>query len=404
MYISSSAPPGRAFVRSVPAIVFVLGTVSLITDVSAEMVTAVLPLYLMLAGLGPLQIGLLDGLYAAVTAVVRLAGGHAADRWRRRKWVASAGYGLSALAKLGLLLAGGSVAGLSAAVVADRIGKGVRTAPRDALISLATPAKLQGQAFGVHRTMDTIGALLGPLAAVGVLAASGGSYQAVFVASFCVAALGVAVLVLYVRDRPESTPWQRMRLRELRTTPGFARICVAATLLGVVTVSDFFVYLLLQRRLDLAPTVFPLLPLGTAAAYLLLAIPLGRHADKRGRASMFLGGHLGLIAAYLLLAGAPAHPLTLVAVLGLHGLFYAATDGVLMAMAGPALSQALRTSGLAVLQTVKAAAQFGSSIVFGAMWARWDARTGLLIMAAGMAVALLAARKVISCADPSSSS
>ncbi|MEU7824726.1 MFS transporter [Catellatospora sp. NPDC049133] len=400
MYITANRAPGRALLRSVPANVLALGMVSMVTDISAEMVTAVLPLYLVLAlGLNPLQVGVLDGLHFGVTALVRLAGAHAGDRWRRRKLVAAGGYGISALAKLGLLLAGTSVGALGAVIAADRTGKGMRTAPRDAMISLSTPPDQLGHAFGVHRAMDTFGALLGPLAAFGILAATAGSYDAVFVTAFCVAALGLVLLALYVRDPRSSVPADPPRIgTALRAIAGereFRRICAVTVLLSLVTVSDFFVYLLLQKQLVMPPRLFPLLPLGTAAVFLLLAVPLGRLADRTSRAKVFLGGHLALLAAYLVLASMGTGTAVLITVLVLHGAFYAATDGVLMAAAGPLLSEALRTSGIAVLQTAQALARLGSSVVFGALWTAWDARTGLLVMAGGLALSLLTARKVI---------
>jgi MFS family permease len=398
MYVTTHRLPGRALLRSVPANVLALGAVSLVTDVSSEMVTAVLPLYLVLAlGLNPLQVGVLDGLYAGVTALVRLGGGHAADRLARRKLVAGAGYAISALAKLGLLAAGSSAGMLGVVIAADRTGKGLRTAPRDALISLSTSDEAQGRSFGVHRAMDTLGALLGPLVAFGVMTATGGAYDAVFVVSFCVAAFGLLLLVLYVRDRDTPPAIGRIGTGLLTTLRdrAFRRICLLAAALGLVIVSDFFVYLLLQRQLQIPPGVFPLLPLGTAAVYLLLAVPLGQLADARGRAGVFLGGHVALAAAYLLLAGTPTSPLLIAPVLVLHGLFYAATDGVLAAMAGPVLDPGVRAGGLALLQTVQAVARLGSSVVFGALWTAWDVRTGLLIMTAGLVMALLTGRRLI---------
>ncbi|NRQ40236.1 MFS transporter [Nonomuraea sp. NN258] len=389
MYISVI---GTRLTRAVPANVVALGLVSLVTDISSEMVTAVLPLYLVGAlGLSLVQFGVLDGLYFGVTALVRLAGGHAADRWRRRKLVAGLGYGISAACKLGLLAAGGSVAALGLVVAADRTGKGLRTAPRDALITLSAPPDRLGGAFGAHRAMDTMGALLGPLAAFAVLTATAGAYDAVFVTSFCVAALGVLLLILYVRDRrgPLVT---RVTLRAaVLKQPGFRRVCLVAAALGLVTVSDAFVYLLLQRRLAIAPELFPLLPLGTAAAYLTLAVPLGRLADRYGRAAVFVAGHAALLAAYLLLMG----PAWLVPVLVLHGLFYAATDGVLMALAGPMLPESVRTSGLALLQTGQAAARMASSVLFGVLWAGLGDGPGLAVMAAGLVVTALFAWRTL---------
>ncbi|MDJ0343371.1 MFS transporter [Streptomyces sp. H10-C2] len=370
----------------------------MVTDVSSEMVSAVLPLYLVLQlGLSPLAFGIFDSLYSGATVLVRLVGGHLADRRQRRKLVAGIGYALSAVCKLGLLAAGGSVGALGAVVAADRAGKGLRTAPRDALISLSTPAETLGLAFGVHRAMDTVGAFLGPLAAFGVLAATGTAYDAVFVVSFCVAVLGVVLLVSLVQDRQDPPPPGRSQAAlpaafGLLRAAAFRRTCVLTAALGLVTVSDSFLYLLLQRRLGIAPEYFPLLPLGTTGSYLLLAVPLGRIADRSGRFRMFLGGHLALLGAYAVLLGPAGGLLVLIPALILHGGFYAATDGVLMAAAGPLLPAGLRTSGLALLQTGQAGARLVSSIVLGAAWPAWGPHAGLAVMAAGLSGCLLVAR------------
>ncbi|NEB93193.1 MFS transporter [Streptomyces bauhiniae] len=368
-----------------------LGTVSLITDVSSEMVTAVLPLYLVAGlGLSPLGFGLLDGVYNGVSALVRLAGGHLADRGGgRHKWVAGAGYALSAACKP-LLLVAQTLTPIGLVLALDRTGKGLRTAPRDALISLSSTPETRGRAFGVHRAMDTAGALLGPLAAFLVLRATVDGYDAVFTVSFCVAVVGVLVLVLFVpggaaaplkQSAPRATlraAFALLRRRDLR------RIAVCALLLGLATVSDSFVYLLLQRRLGVPDRWFALLPLGTAAAFLLLAVPLGRIADRVGRWRVFLGGHLALLLAYGLLLSSWHGPALPYAVLLLHGAFYAATDGVLMAAAADSVPPELRSSGLALVQTGQALARFTCSLSFGAAWTAWGDRTALT----GSAVAL----------------
>lgn len=382
--------------------VLALGAVSLVTDISSEMVTAVLPLYFVLQlGLSPLQFGFLDGLYNGVTALVRLLGGHAADRGGRHKLVAGGGYALSALSRLGLLLAGGTTLGIGASLAADRIGKGVRTAPRDALISLNAPPDALGRAFGVHRAMDTTGALLGPLAAFALLWATADAYDAVFVVSFCVGLIGVLLLVAFVPGRdalpasghraPAAAPRRRAAglLAPLRE-PAFRRIFAAAALLGAATIGDAFLYLLLQRRLEFAVSWFPLLPLGAAAVYLLLAVPAGRLGDRIGRRVPFLCGHAALLAGYLLLLTTGAGLPLLAGVLLLLGVFYAATDGVLMALAGPVLPTARRASGMALLQTGQALARLLAAAGFGAVWTLWGATTALLAAAFALAVALAA--------------
>lgn len=224
-------------------------------------------------------------------------------------------------------------------LAADRTGKGLRTAPRDALISLSCPPGEQGRAFGVHRALDTTGALLGPLAAFGVLWVAVDGYEAVFTVSCCLAVLGVLVLALFVRESPAPAPEAGTpSVRTLLRIPGLRRLCLTAAVLGLFTVGDAFLYLLLQRRLDLPAAWFPLLAVGTAAVFLLAAVPVGRLADRLGRHRVFLGGHLLLLGAcLLLLAPVPPGPALVCGVLGLLGLFYAATDGVLMAAAGPLL-------------------------------------------------------------------
>ncbi|QYA98708.1 MFS transporter [Streptomyces anulatus] len=393
---SAVRPAGR---RRLTGTVVALGTVSLVTDISSEMVTAVLPLYLVLGlGLSPLQFGFLDGLYNGVTAFVRLAGGHAADRWQRHKLVAGSGYALSTVCKLGLLLAGGSTPALSAALAADRVGKGVRTAPRDALISLSCDERDLGRAFGVHRAMDTTGAMLGPLVAFAVLWATVDAYDAVFVVSFCFGLLGVLILFAFVpgREARSARPPGRAAatLREtlrLFHVPAFRRVLLAATALGLVGVGDGFLYLVLQKRLALDVEYFPLLPLGSAAVYLLLAVPLGRAADRIGRRIPYLLGHVALLGVYVALFSPVAGwPLTMV-VLVLHGTFYAATDGVLMALGGPVVPADRRAGGMALLQTGQSLGRLFASVGFGAVWTLWGMDNALVLAAAALGAVLVLA-------------
>lgn len=388
--VAPGTSPGRR--AALATTVLALGAVSLITDVSSEMVTAVLPLYLVAGlGLSPLGFGLLDGLYNGVSALVRLVGGHLGDRFGRHKALAGIGYGLSALCKPLLLLAH-TLPAIGAVLALDRTGKGLRTAPRDALISLAAAPEERGRAFGVHRAMDTAGALIGPILAFVILRGAADGYDAVFTVSACVAALGVLVLVLFVPGRrtepaADAEPVSLkaslglLRRRDLRRTG------LCALLLGMCTVSDGFVFLLLQRATGITDRWFALLPLGTAAAFFLLALPLGRLADRIGRWRVFLGGHLALLAAYALLLAGGHHPGLPYAVLLLHGGFYAATDGVLMAAAAGAVSEEHRGGGLALVQTGQSLARFAASLGFGAAWTVWGARPALAVAAVLLAAA-----------------
>ncbi|MCZ4119413.1 MFS transporter [Streptomyces sp. H39-S7] len=423
MYLADRAAPaegttapdrtrGRRF-PGVSSVVFALGAVSLITDISSEMVTAVLPLYLVVGlGLSPLGFGTLDGVYNGVSALVQLTGGHLADRVRNHKLIAGLGYGLSAVCKPLLLLVH-SLGPLSVVLALERTGKGLRTAPRDAMISLSTPAEFQGRAFGVHRAMDTTGAVLGPVAAFLILRAATDGYDAVFGVSACVAVLGVLVLVLFVPgkartgtavpgspdakdvtdgaggaaagDDAEKRPVDLREALRLLRLPRLRGLATCAVLLGLTTVSDAFVYLLLQRRTGISEYWFPLMPLGTAAVFLLLAVPVGTLADRVGRRVVFLVGHALLLLAYMLLLWAPDLPALPYLVLALHGMFYAATDGVLPAAVSAIVPEQLRASGLALVGTGQALARFCCSIAFGAAWTVWGDAPAL----AGSAVGLL---------------
>jgi MFS family permease len=384
--------PGKA---RVPANVYALGSVSLVTDISSEMVTAVLPVYLVFGlGVSLLSVGFVDGLYAGVTVLVSLLAAHVADRTQQRKAVAGVGYGMSAVGKLGLLAVGASVGGIAAVIGVDRAGKGLRTAPRDALISLSTPADSLGRSFGVHRAMDTAGALTGPLLAFVILRSAPQAYDAVFVVSFCVAAAGLVLLLAFVRNRREPlVSHAEVSLRAglaLLGRPMFRRVTILATLLAAVTLSDAFVYLLLQHQLDVALVYFPLLPLGTSAVYMVLAAPAGRLADRWGRWRVFVAGNGAVLAVYAVLLSPIPGVGVLALALALHGVYYAATNGVLMALVAPALPAPLRTSGMAIVQSGTAAAAFVSSVVAGALWSWRGPTFTLWVFLVGFAAALTA--------------
>jgi MFS family permease len=395
----------RAAGRRSPAVarnVVLIGLVSLLTDISSEMVTAVLPLYLVLSlGASPLQFGIVDGLYQGVTAIVRVASGLISDRWRRHKEVAAAGYGLSAACKLGLLAVGGAAGGIVGVVLADRVGKGIRTSPRDALISLSSSPATVATAFGVHRAMDTAGAMLGPLIAFGLLSLTPGAFDAIFVVSFCFALLGLAVLVLFVenqsapapaREKPEPiAPASAADVARLLGRSGYRRLVIAGGLLGLVTISDAFLYLGLQRKLEFTSSLFPLLAVGTALVYMLLAVPFGRLADRVGRGRVFCFGYGLLLLAYGALLTPAAGDAAVLVALALLGAFYAATDGVLMALAAPLLPAELRASGLGLLVTSTSLGRLGGSIAFGAVWTVWGLHSATLAFGAALALVLLGA-------------
>ncbi|ONH28985.1 MFS transporter [Pseudofrankia asymbiotica] len=379
-------------VRAVGATVVLLGLTSLLTDLSTEMVTAVLPLYLVSTlGFTPFQYGLVNGLYQGVSAVTRLAGGFVSDRFHRHRDVAVVGYGLSAAAKVILVVGGPSTAALSTSLTADRIGKGIRTAPRDAMLSLAAPPAGLGRVFGVHRAMDTLGAMLGPFTAFALLAVSPDSFDLVFVLSACVGLVGVAVIVLLVRQPigasastaaagagPDAGRGRGARSRQAGPSMAatfsllrwgqYRRLTIVAVGLALCTIGDGFVYLRLQQQVDLATKYFPLLAAGVYCVYLLLAIPLGHLADAVGRRRVFVGGYLALTLVYAVLWLPSPGTAGLLGALALLGVYYAATDGVLAAAVSALVPSMSRTGGLALTQTGVALAQLAASAAFGALW------------------------------------
>jgi MFS family permease len=385
---------------NVPRNVVMLGFVSMLTDVSSEMVATILPLYLVFSlGASPLALGAIDGTYRGAAALVQVISGFASDRWRRPKQVAEAGYGISAVGKVALVAAGNSIGGIGAIVAFDRIGKGIRTAPRDALISLSSSKAGLATAFGVHRAMDSAGAMLGPLIAFGILLAAPARFDAVFVVSTFFAVLGVAVLVLTVQGRPKRAP----RVDDgtpppsLRAALGLVRdrrvvvLLLAAVVLSLTSVSDAMLYVGLQRKIDFEPAVFPLLYVITAVAFMGLAIPVGQLADRVGRVPVLLCGYALLFVVYgALLMSSLGYGVLILCLLGLGG-YFAATEGVFAALAGAILPEELQASGLGMLTTVISIGNLVSSVAFGALWLTLGLRGAVLVFAVALALAIAAA-------------
>lgn len=405
MYISFTNKPAsensaadrktRPVRRTVSSTVVTLGIVSMLTDISSESVTAVLPMYVTGAlGLSVIAFGVLDGMYQGVSAVMRIAGGYVSDRADQPKWVAFGGYALAALARIGLLFATGFAA-ISAVITADRLGKGLRTAPRDALITASSKPESLGTSFGVHRTLDNIGAALGPLLAFCILLLIPDGYQTIWVASLAFAVIGVVLLGLLVpnirsrakADKAQRMPRQKFDWKSVTSRP-MRRVLAAAGILGLLTIGDGFVYLVLQARSDFAAQWFPLLYVGTNLAFVILAIPLGRLSDRVGRARVFAFGHAGLLAAYVIAVLPMSDLAATLLCLFFLGAFYAATDGVLAALAAQLSPPETRGTGIAAAQTMAAITRFVSAAGFGLLWYSLGRETSMLIVAGLLLVAI----------------
>jgi len=385
----------------VPRNVVALGMVSLLTDISSEMVATVLPLYLVFTlGASPLVFGAIDGTYRGAAALVQVASGFSSDRWRRHKEVAGLGYALSALGKVALVAAGNTIGGIGAIVAVDRVGKGIRTAPRDALISLSSRKESLATSFGVHRAMDSVGAMLGPLVAFGILLVAPARFDAVFVVSTLFALLGLAVLVLTVQGKPQRAPREGpapsfRASAGLVKDPRFYPLLLAAAGLSIASVSDAMIYVGLQRAIDFEPAVFPLLFVVTALSFMGLAIPFGQLADRVGKVPVLLAGHALLFVVYgVLLMTSVGYGLLVLCLVCLGG-YFAATEGVMTALAGALLPEKLQASGIGILITVVSLGRLVSSVAFGALWFAIGLQSAILIFAAALLIAIAIAAPLL---------
>jgi MFS family permease len=342
-----------------------------------------------------------DGLYQGAAVLLRVAAGVVGDRWRNHKLIATAGYVLSAVCKLGVLAAGNAWGAIAAVIALDRTGKGIRTAPRDAMITLSTPSAELGTAFGVHRALDAAGAMVGPLVAFLVLTNLPNRYDVVFLASFCIAVLGVAVIALFV-DAPEPQAdvdnTNRPSMRAVAGLLGESRfrgLVITASVLSLAAISDSFVFVILQKRADFGAALFPMLFVGVALVNCLVSLPAGRIADRIGRLPVFLVGHALLLGVYALLLLPEVGTVHILICLALMGTYYAATDGVLSALAGAALPKHLCGSGLALISTATSGSRLIAPMLFGALWTWQGMNIALTCFMIGMAIAVVTAAVTI---------
>jgi len=381
----------RAWLR-LPAGIWALGFVSMLMDVSSEMIHALLPVYLVV-GLGAtaLTVGVIEGIAEATAAVTKVFSGALSDRIGRRKELAALGYGLAALTKPIFPLAG-SVGWLVAARFIDRIGKGIRGAPRDALVADIAPADLRGAAFGLRQALDTVGAFLGPLLAVALMWVFADDFASVFWVAV-VPAFGALALILLLVHEPERPAGLRnvrnpLSRAELRLLGGlyWAVVAVAAAF-TLARFSEAFLILRAEGA-GLPLTLVPLVLVGMNLVYALAAYPVGALSDHAPRGVILGVGLAVLIAADLWLALSEGLWGIGTGVL-LWGLHMGITQGLLSALVADAVPAELRGTAFGVFNLVLGGAMLMASTVAGALWEFVGPQATFLAGAAFAAVAML---------------
>ena len=376
--------------RSLPAGIWALGFVSMMMDISSEMIHALLPIYLT-AGLGAsaLAVGVIEGIAEATAAITKVFSGALSDWIGRRKGLAALGYGLAALTKPVFPLAT-SLGWVVAARFIDRVGKGIRGAPRDALIADLTPEGLRGAAFGLRQSLDTLGAFLGPLAAIGLMALFADDFVKVFWVAVIPAFLALFLIVTAVHEPPAQpkrhprNPLSRAELAQL--PPAFWATVAVASAFTLARFSEAF---LILRAADagLAPALVPLVLVGMNLVYALSAYPVGALSDSIGRRGLLIAGLAVLVLADLVLALATGLWGVGIGVL-IWGLHMGMTQGLLSVLVADAAPAALRGTAFGIYNLVTGGALLLASVIAGALWEGIGAKA-TFFAGAGFALAAL---------------
>jgi len=374
-----------------PTAIWVLGFVSLLMDISSEMVHSLLPLFMVgTLGASALVVGLIEGLAEATALIVKVFSGVLSDWWGKRKGLAVFGYALGALTKPLFALAPG-IGTVLAARLLDRVGKGVRGAPRDALVADIAPPEMRGAAFGLRQSLDTVGAFLGPLLAVGLMLLWANDFRAVFWVAVVPGLLAVGLLMAGVRepDRPtglrRSNPIRRDNLRRLGSTYWWV-----VGLGAVFTLARFSeAFLVLRAEQSGVPlALVPLVMVAMNGVYAASAYPFGRLSDRMDHRTLLALGLAVLIAADLVLA-ANAHWTTLLAGVALWGLHMGMTQGLLATMVADTAPADLRGTAFGFFNLVSGVALLLSSAIAGLLWDQLGAAFTFYAGAAFSGLALL---------------
>ena len=386
----ATSPPPRP---RVPAAIWALGFVSLLMDVSSELIHSLLPVFMVTAlGASALTVGLIEGAAEATALIVRVFSGVLSDYWGRRKPLAVLGYGLGALSKPLFALATGSGLVLAARLI-DRVGKGIRGAPRDALVADLAPEAVRGAAFGLRQSLDTVGAFLGPLVAVALMLLWADDFRAVFWVAVIPAALAVLLLAFGVQEPARDAgraPINPIRREQLQRLP---RAYWAVVAVGAVfTLARFSEAFLVLRATEggLPVALAPLVLVAMNVVYALAAYPFGRLSDRMRHDRLLLWGLAVLIGADLLLA--TGRPLAVWSGVLLWGLHMGMTQGLLATMVAETAPADLRGTAFGFFNLVAGLAMLLASALAGLLWDALGAATTFL---AGALFSALAAALIL---------
>ena len=376
--------------KPVPKTVWALGLVSLCMDLSSELVHALLPVFMtVVLGASMVAVGVVEGIAEATAAIVKVFSGVLSDKLARRKPLVVLGYGLAALSKPLFPLAG-SVALVLGARFMDRVGKGIRGAPRDALIADVTPEGQRGAAYGLRQALDTVGAVLGPLTAIALMLVFASEVRTVLWFAVIPAVVAVLVLLAWVHEPARSArqtaanPISRAALREFDR-----RFWLIVGLGAVLTLARFSEAFLVIRAQDLgvALAMVPSVLVVMNLAYTAIAYPAGIAADRGHRRALLVWGFAALIAADLIIAGSQDRLLFFAGIV-LWGAHMGLTQGLLSTLVADAAPEKLRGTAFGVFHLVSGGALLAASVLAGWLWSAFGARWTFYAGAAFTAVAL----------------